>query len=313
VRSAAIVLFFATSLAAAAATPTVVTFPSRDIDPATGAPVALQGLLFLPTLPVGGRVPAVVALHGCGGMYSTLKAKRNALSMRHQAMADLLVAEGYAVLFPDSFRARGREEICRVPLSERTITPALRALDAQGALAFLQQRGDVVPDRIAVLGWSHGGSTTLAAIDGRNADVAVHAAARPPYFRAAIAYYPGCRTARPGRSGYTPVAPLLMLIGGSDDWTAPGPCIALGARLRDVGAPATLVLYAGVFHGFDGPTGDWRRLDVPGGVAPGKGVTVASDPAARDDSYARVKAFLREELGPDRTADHIGSMRWISD
>ena len=33
---------------------------------------------------------------------------------------------------------------------------------------------------------------------------------------------------------------------------------------------------------------------VVGGVNPGKGVTVASNPVARDDAYRRVKAFLRE-------------------
>jgi hypothetical protein len=41
-------------------------------------------------------------------------------------------------------------------------------------------------------------------------------------------------------------------------------------------------------------------LEVPNGVNPGKGVTVASNPLARDDAYARLKAFLRRELGPSQ-------------
>lgn len=40
-----------------------------------------------------------------------------------------------------------------------------------------------------------------------------------------------------------------------------------------------------------------RRLEVPNGVNPGKGVTVAANPAARDDAYAKLKKYLREHLG----------------
>ena len=39
-----------------------------------------------------------------------------------------------------------------------------------------------------------------------------------------------------------------------------------------------------------------RRLDVPNGVHPGNGVTVAPNPAARDDAYVRLEAFLRAPL-----------------
>ena len=69
----------------------------------------------------------------------------------------------------------------------------------------------------------------------------------------------------------------------------------------------TITAYPGAYHGFDGPASQQRlRLDVPNGVNPGKGVTVAPDPAARDDAYAKLKAFLREQLaGPAR----VGSGR----
>src|SRR2546423_491843 len=85
-----------------------VSFESFDIDPETGQPVVIGALYFRPAIPVNhvsGKTPAVVALHGCGGMYGTA-ARRDRLTQRHQAMADLLVAEGYAVLFPDSFNPR---------------------------------------------------------------------------------------------------------------------------------------------------------------------------------------------------------------
>jgi hypothetical protein len=38
------------------------------------------------------------------------------------------------------------------------------------------------------------------------------------------------------------------------------------------------------------------HLDVPNGVNPGKGVTVAPNAAARDDAYMRMKQQLRAAL-----------------
>src|SRR6185436_13242549 len=112
----------------------------------------------------------------------------------HQAMAELLVGEGYVVIFPDSFRSRGREEICTIENRRRTITQVNRRLDTVAALAYLQARADVAPDRIAVLGWSHGGSAVLAALNARALLVAasLEHAPSPPYFRAGVAFYPGC-------------------------------------------------------------------------------------------------------------------------
>ncbi len=278
-----------------------VSFDSLDRDPATGKPVVIQALLFKPAGADSRRLPAVVALHGCGGMYSTVKSKRDALSSRHRAMAGLLVAEGYAVLFPDSFRSRGFEEICTVENRRRTITQQHRRRDAQGALAWLQRRGDVQPERVAVLGWSHGASTVLAAINATQPAVAGWRDREPPapYFRAAVAFYPGCSDSLKARGGYALAAPLTFFIGGSDDWTAPGPCVELAARLAAAGEAASITVYPETYHGFDGPsTQPRRRLEVPNGVNPGRGVTVAGNPAARDDAYAKLKRYLRDHLGP---------------
>lgn len=275
-----------------------VDFDSLDIDSATGRPVRLQGLLFAPPDAGTRRSPAVLALHGCGGMYSVLKSKRDALSMRFQAMADLLVAEGYVVLFPDSFRSRGVEEICTIESRRRTITQRNRLSDTLGALAWLQQREDVLPDRIAVLGWSHGGSAVLAGLNAKEAAVAGRKAVAD-YFRAGVAFYPGCSESLHVKPGYSLAAPLTLFIAGSDDWTPPGPCVNLAGRLRDAGEPVEITVYPDSYHGFDAP-GNARqrqRLEVPNGVNPGKGVTVGSNPAARSDAYARLKQFLSERIG----------------
>jgi len=287
------------SVAAANLVPERVAFDSLDRDPATAAPVRISALLYRPQGSSGERRAAVVALHGCGGMYGTAKSRRNELSLRHQAMAELLVGEGYVVLFPDSFRSRGREEICTVENRARTITQRNRRLDTLAALAFLQRQADVAPDRIAVLGWSHGGSAVLAALNARAPLVAARFSRAPssPYFRAGVAFYPGCVESLRTKIGFELAAPLRLFIAGNDDWTAPRPCIDLAARLADAGEPVKITVYPDTYHGFDGPTTQKRRrLEVPNGVHPGQGVTVAPNPDARADAYLRLKAYLRVEL-----------------
>jgi dienelactone hydrolase len=285
----------------ATSAPQRVSFDSLDRDPLTGKQVVIQALLFKPPGAGFRRLPAVVALHGCGGMYSTVTSRRDSLSIRHRMMADLLVSEGYVVLFPDSFRSRGFEEICTVENRKRRLTQRHRRQDAQGALAWLQRRDDVLPERVAVLGWSHGASTVLATINAKQPAVAGWLDREPPipYFRAGVAFYPGCNDSLKARDGFTLAAPVTFFIGGSDDWTAPGPCVDLAAKLSAAGEAATITVYPDTHHGFDGPsTQPRRRLEVPNGVNPGKGVTVAANPAARDDAYAKLKKYLREHLGP---------------
>jgi dienelactone hydrolase len=159
----------------------------------------------------------------------------------------------------------------------------------------------VLPDRVAALGWSHGGSTVLGVLDGRDGTVTAwkESASAAPYFRAGVSFYPGCSPYLRARRGYTLAAPLTLFIGEADDWTPAGPCIDLAARLAGAGEQVAITVYAGAYHGFDGPsTQKLVRLDVPNGANPGKGVTVASDAAARDDAYAKMKSFLRERLAP---------------
>jgi dienelactone hydrolase len=275
--------------------PERVSFHSNDQD----SPVVIQGLLFKPENSTSKKVPAVIAMHGCGGMYSSVKSKRESLSARHQLMADLLVAEGYAVLFPDSFRSRGTEEICTIENKQRIITQKKRRLDAQGALVWLQSRNDILPDKIAILGWSHGASAVLATLNARQPAVATWNFRTPPtpYFRAGVAFYPGCRDSLNSNTGYSLAAPITFFIGGSDDWTAPEPCIELAENLKAAGEKASITVYPDAHHGFDDPSSQPRkRLEVPNGVNPGRGVTTASNPAARTDAYARLKVFLRKHL-----------------
>ena len=278
-----------------------VSFPSFDIDPNYATPIMLSGLFFTPD-PSAGGFPAVIAMHGCDGMYSALAGQRGKLSARHQAMADLLVAEGYAVLFPDSFNPRGRREVCTMPAAKQTILQGNRRLDALGALEYLRTRDDIAKQRIALLGWSHGGSAVLATMNARTPTVTAfraHLGAAETYFLTAIAFYPGCYASLRDRAGFAPAAPLSIFIGEADDWTSVRPCVALGKQMAARGEPLEVRTYPSTHHGFDNPTmSQPRHLDVPNGVRPGQGVTIAPNRAAREDAYARMKSQLRAALMP---------------
>lgn len=230
-----------------------------------------------------GPRPAVLLLHGCGGPY----ARSGALSRRMRETARLLNDEGWHALVLDSLTPRGQRELCTQAFDRRAVRQSHRRLDALAALDWLAGRSDVDAERIALLGWSNGGSTVLAASNLEHADV--RAARAVP--RAAVAFYPGCGADL--RRGYKPASPLLLLVGAADDWTPAQPCIELARR---AGTDVAIEVYAGAFHGFDGTAPLRRRHDVPGGVDPGQGVTVGGDATARAASRERMLGFLRERL-----------------
>lgn len=303
VRFAA-VLALAAPLTAGAALPAPerVTFPSLDVE-TDDKPIAIPALLFRPPAAEGGGVPLIIALHGCGGMYSAVPGRESELALRSIQWTERLVADGYAVLWPDSFTPRGAREICTTKEGRRPIRVAHRRLDELGALVFGASLPGIDRERIALVGWSNGGSTTLAAINRRDPRV-VSLLARPdapPFFRAAVAFYPGCQPVLAAGSSWHITTPTAIHIGADDDWTPAPPCADLGvaAGLRD--EPLTVTLHPGSYHGFDGPgTKLTVRKDVPNGVRPGQGVTVGPNPEARAAAIDSVRAFLREQLAPPR-------------
>lgn len=277
------------SLATGASTPEPMRLTSLD-----DTPITAQVLR-----PAGAARGVVVALHGCGGLYAGPSGER--LASRHLAMAELIVAQGWAAVLPDSFNPRGAREVCRQKISERGIRQAQRRADALGTLRWVQQQPEWAsaapggkPLPVVLLGWSHGGSAVLESTDGR----LPLPLGFTPRFAHAVAFYPGCSQAL--RRGYMPQAPLTLLIGGQDDWTPPGPCIELAQR-----SGAELQLYPEAHHGFDAPTGEVRHLrDVPNGVFPGQGVHAGRHEAARVDAWRRVAELLQHLAVPGTGADN---------
>lgn len=245
-----------------------------------GDGVTLRGTLFVPA--GTGPFPAVVALHGCGGLYK----KSGALSQRHADWARRLVANGYVVLFPDSFGSRGAGSQCR---TRDRVARAWRerVQDVLAAKAYLQSRSDIHANAISLLGWSNGGSTVLYAVQPRSAP---HDG--KPDFAKAVAFYPGCRVPAKRGNWHTRL-PLLILIGAADDWTPAAPCEALAKKAAAAGEKVSIKVYPGAYHDFDHPH---LPIHINEHLAyTGSGTDRAhsgTNPAARQDAISRVMAFL---------------------
>jgi dienelactone hydrolase len=252
-----------------------------------------------PGTPADKPVPLVIAAHGCGGMYSESPSRRDQLSERSIAWTDMLLADGYAVLWPDSFNSRGRRSVCLVKRGEPSITPVTRRLDILGALAYAASQPGIDRKRIALLGWSHGGSTTLATVNGKDPRIARFFAGTnaPSPLVGAVAFYPGCVVSLRKDNEWLPSVPLRIHTGELDDWTPSRACVALDDEARPRGADMTVTVYPGAYHGFDAPRGKttvWKEVTT--GANPDKGVTLGPDPAARDAATRSVRAFLKERL-----------------
>jgi dienelactone hydrolase len=260
-------------------------------------------LPFTLTMPAGkGPFPAVVILHDCSG----LGPKSSGGPWR---WATQLTPKGYVTIWPDSFSTRGHADGVCTDASPPIVSFAQRADDAYAALVHLQTLPNVDARRIAVMGGSHGGSSTLATI----VDTAANSKRNAPRLAAAIALYPGCgrsigdwsveraRDARHKITGYSgvfrPLAPLLILTGELDDWTPAEPCRRMAAASRQAGHPVEITVYPGAHHAFDSRApvrfvAERRNQNSPSG----RGATTGGNAQAWADAITRVEEFLGKHL-----------------
>ena len=263
-----------------------------------GDTIAISGDLDFPS--GAGPFPAVILAHGCGG-----------IGVVQTAWAQVLRQWGYATFVVDSFRGRGLAEVCT---SAATLTGIQRIPDAYGALRVLATHPRIDARRIALMGFSHGGSLTLGASTVWARDM--YATAGQPSFRAFVAFYPSCNVIYPERERVS--APLRIHSGDVDDWTPAAPCIELAQLLKAAGQDATITVYAGSHHGFDAIGRGYVRLpNVESGAActlraasilgpllslselrscRRKGATIAWNPDATEQARRNVRAQLAELL-----------------
>lgn len=206
------------------------------------------GHLFLPDGTA--RVPAVLLVHGSGGIYDALL----------EYWPKTFNAAGYAVLTLDMFGPRGvvstAEDQSRLPI-------AADAADAFAALKLLATHPRIDPARIAIMGFSRGGITAWRTAVERI--VAAQALPGGLRFGAHIPVYSGgCvgpirLRVKPGVFDKTP---QLWLHGTADDYTPIGPCRDYAQQIAAAGTPVEFVAIDGAGHKFDGD--DTRRLTLRG-------------------------------------------------
>lgn len=200
----------------------------------TGPEVLLGGELRLP-LGTTGPVPAVVLVHGSGG-----------ISAGPDMWAHILNEAGIAAFILDSFSGRN---IVSTVEDQDQLNSLSMTLDAYRALDVLAAHPRIRPDRIAVWGFSKGAVPAVySAMDRFRGSFG--SANR---FAAHVGFYTPCNIAYDGDEKMAGV-PIRLYHGSSDDYVNPAACRALVARLKPAGVDIALTEYADSQHSFDTPS-----------------------------------------------------------
>lgn len=249
------------------------------------------------------RMPAVVLVHGSGGIGSNVR-----------DWADLLNQQGYAVVLLDSFSGRG---ITSTVEDQTRLSAAAMLYDSWRALELLAKHPRIDPERIAIMGFSKGGFAALYSALTRfqrshgpqNLKFAGH-----------IVFYAACNTSF-ADDLVTGKTPIRFFHGLADDYTRAEPCRAYANRLKEAGNDAVFFGYAGAHHAFDAagitrplklrnavtartcriterPRGalvneETGKTPSPGDPCIERGATIAHSAAARAASRKEVAAFLK--------------------
>ncbi len=178
-------------------------------------------------------VPAMIVVHGSSGVSHD----------REFWWADHLNDMGVAAFVVDSFTPRNIRE---TSTDQTQLSTAANVADALAALRLLATHPKLDKQRIGVIGFSKGGQ------------VALYTALEPfrravtddqTRFAAHVPLYPYCNDWYV--SEHITGAPMLMLLGGRDDYTPPGPCQEYAQWFKSKGAEVDVIVYANAYHGFD--------------------------------------------------------------
>jgi dienelactone hydrolase len=262
------------------------------------------------SLPGGarGRVPAVILLHSCAGVQPAT-----------QAWAAEITRMGYAALVLDSFTGRSVKDICTGHIS---VSVGSRLADVFRAQELLATHPQIDPQRIAVLGFSHGGWVALWASQAQYQRRFMRGTGAPP--AAFAAFYPvGCNVRLLDETETS--GPVRIFQGTADDWTPVEFCREWVERRRAAGKDVSLVEYPGAMHAFDvaafaaprrlpdvvsaahcrmAQQSDGTFTDEAGkrfsGASPcmTRGASVGYDAGAHRQAIADLKAFFDRVLAP---------------
>jgi len=205
------------------------------------------------TVPDGpGPFPTALLLSGCDGPKDNLE--------RWTAM---LKGMGWGSIIVDSHGPRGFSdyEIWRLVCTGQLLMGSERAGDLLVAIDDARRMRFVDPERIVLVGASHGGWTImdLLSLDPPHR-LPTNLATVPPLappdplhgVAGIVLLYPYCGQAnRARRHPWSRAIPTLFLL-AQDDMVAPSAhCLDIADRLSASGLPIEVVTFSGVTHGFD--------------------------------------------------------------
>lgn len=179
------------------------------------------------------RLPAVILMHGASGLGSQL-----------DDWSQHLNTMGVATFVLDSFTGRGHTS----SESPGAVSVIARVVDAYQSLELLAKHPRIDPDKIGIMGFSHGGWAALYSSLKRFQRL--HGPADGRTFAAHIAFYPGCiQTYLEGDD--VGDKPIRIFHGIADDQLPVEPCREYTERLRKAGKDVVMKEYAGARHAFD--------------------------------------------------------------
>lgn len=206
---------------------------SEQLDPPTDA----EAVLFMPAdASATAPVPAVILLHGAAGV----------LGARELTYGAQFAEMGVAALVVDAFGAR-RDRATGFIDRLLQVTETMLVADAYAGLRHLDSLPEIDGDRVALMGFSYGGLSTMLAAFEQTAKTLSPNGRR---FAAHVSFYGPC-LARFDNTRATG-APVLLLAGSEDEIIDRERCDEVVADLREGGAQAELVIYDGAYHQWDG-------------------------------------------------------------
>ena len=197
-----------------------------------------------------GPVPALIMLHGCGGLREV-----------QNAYADRVVEAGYAAVIVDSNGARdiGRFGAMSRVCTAQTLWGQDRAADIAAVLDLLRDTPGIDGDQLALIGWSHGGWSLMEALaysgsGDRPRALSDQDLSLTPHVRLAIALYPYCGIPmRTSGADIDPDIPLRAILAEQDVIAPHGACIRRFERAVSAGVDVRYSVWDGQSHAFDEP------------------------------------------------------------
>jgi dienelactone hydrolase len=231
------------------------------------------------------KVPAVIIVHGSGGVDERGDLYRRSLNLA-----------GVATLELDMWAARGLDGGLSRPSHVRETLP-----DVYGAIRFIQSRTDIEGENLGLIGFSWGGVVAML-MSGEPYELALS-------LTGLVANYPVC-WAYNKVSGYpfTHVNSgqnLLVIAGMKDEYDDPEDCEILLANLpKENQSQVSLLKLKNATHAFELPRPESTFYDPFAFRGVGGEVTIKFNPIATARAVFRATVFLKSHISMNQACEY---------